>query len=71
MDKSILMQKRVKDNAEDLQKEFLDMKNWEEQMRCKDEQLQKEKSGQVQVVIIFIEIYKLIGMIFVDYFTTN
>lgn len=71
MDKSILMQKRVKDNAEDLQKEFLDMKNWEEQMRCKDEQLRKEKSGQVQVVIIFIEIYKLIGMIFVDYFTTN
>lgn len=71
MDKSILMQKRVKDNAEDLQKEFLDMKNWEEQMRCKDEQLRKEKSGQVQVVIIFIEIYKLIGMIFVDYFSTN
>lgn len=71
MDKSILMQKQVKDNAEDLQKEFLDMKNWEEQMRCKDEQLRKEKSGQVQVVIIFIEIYKLIGMIFVDYFTTN
>lgn len=71
MDKSILMQKQVKDNAEDLQKEFLDMKNWEEQMRCKDEQLRKEKSGQVQVVIIFIEMYKLIGMIFVDYFTTD
>lgn len=50
MDKSILMQKQVKDNAEDLQKEFLDMKNWEEQMRCKDEQLRKEKSGQVQVM---------------------
>lgn len=47
MDKSILMQKQVKDNAEDLQKEFLDMKNWEEQMRCKDEQLRKEKSGQI------------------------
>lgn len=71
MDKSILMQKQVKDNAEDLQKEFLDMKNWEEQMRCKDEQLRKEKTGQVQVVIIFLEIYKLIGMIFVDYFTAN
>lgn len=50
MDKSILMQKQVKDNAEDLQKEFLDMKNWEEQMRCKDEQLRKEKSGQVQAM---------------------
>lgn len=71
MDKSILMQKQVKDNAEDLQKEFLDMKNWEEQMRCKDEQLRKEKTGQVQVVIIFLEIYKLIGMIFVDYFAAN
>lgn len=71
MDKSILMQKQVKDNAEDLQKEFLDMKNWEEQMRCKDEQLRKEKTGQVQVVIIFLEIYELIGMIFVDYFTAN
>ena len=47
MDKSILMQKQVKDNAEDLQKEFLDMKNWEEQMRCKDEQLRKEKTGQI------------------------
>ncbi|XP_071869089.1 RNA polymerase II-associated protein spaghetti isoform X1 [Bombus fervidus] len=47
MDKSILMQKQVKDNAEDLQKEFLDMKNWEQQMRCKDEQLRKEKCGQI------------------------
>ncbi|CAD1478853.1 unnamed protein product, partial [Heterotrigona itama] len=47
MDKSILMQKQVRDNAEDLQKEFLDMKNWEEQMKHKDEQLRKETSGQI------------------------
>ncbi|KAK1132728.1 hypothetical protein K0M31_014105 [Melipona bicolor] len=47
MDKSVLMQKQVRDNAEDLQKEFLDMKNWEEQMKHKDEQLQKEASGQI------------------------
>lgn len=47
MDKSIFIQKQVKDNAEDLQKEFLDMKNWEEQMKHKDEELKKETSGQV------------------------
>nr|XP_012145173.1 PREDICTED: RNA polymerase II-associated protein 3 [Megachile rotundata]XP_012145174.1 PREDICTED: RNA polymerase II-associated protein 3 [Megachile rotundata] len=46
MNNSILMQKQVKDNAEDLQKEFLDMKNWEEQMKRKDEELRKEASGQ-------------------------
>lgn len=46
MSNSVLVQKQVKDNAEDLQKEFLDMKNWEEQMRRKDEELRKEASGQ-------------------------
>ncbi|KZC06477.1 PREDICTED: RNA polymerase II-associated protein 3 [Dufourea novaeangliae] len=46
MDKSLLMQKQVKDNAEDMQKEFLDMKNWEEQMKQKDEELKRETSGQ-------------------------
>lgn len=49
MDKSILMQKQVRDNSEDLQKEFLDMKNWEEQMKRKDQELRKETSGQVCV----------------------
>ncbi|XP_043802645.1 RNA polymerase II-associated protein 3 [Apis laboriosa] len=47
MDKSILMQKQVKNNAEDLQKEFLDMKNWEEQMKRKDDELRKERNYQV------------------------
>ncbi|XP_031771582.1 RNA polymerase II-associated protein 3 isoform X1 [Apis florea] len=46
MDKSILIQKQVKDNAEDLQKEFLDMKNWEEQMKRKDDELRKERNCQ-------------------------
>ncbi|KAG6794863.1 RNA polymerase II-associated protein 3 [Apis mellifera caucasica] len=47
MDKSILMQKQVKNNAEDLQKEFLDMKNWEEQMKRKDDELRKERNCQI------------------------
>lgn len=47
MDKSVLVQKQVKDNAEDMQKEFLDMKNWEEQMKRKDEELRTEASGEV------------------------
>ncbi|XP_076667306.1 RNA polymerase II-associated protein spaghetti [Andrena cerasifolii] len=49
MDQSIFIQKQVKDNAEDLQKEFLDMKNWEEQMKHKEEELKKETSGQTSV----------------------
>ncbi|KOC70175.1 RNA polymerase II-associated protein 3 [Habropoda laboriosa] len=51
MSKSILMQKQVKDNAEDLQKEFLDMKNWEEQMKQKDEELRKETSNHSQITL--------------------
>lgn len=46
MDKSILLQKQVRDNSEDLQSEFLDMKSWEEQMKRKDEELKKEASGE-------------------------
>ncbi|XP_043258103.1 RNA polymerase II-associated protein 3 isoform X2 [Colletes gigas] len=49
MDKSILMQKQVKDNAEDLQKEFLDIKNWEEQMKSKDEELRNQRSEQTSL----------------------
>lgn len=47
MDKSILLQKQVKDNTADLQNEFLDMKNWEELMKNKDKELRTEMSGQV------------------------
>ncbi|XP_017883545.1 RNA polymerase II-associated protein 3 [Ceratina calcarata] len=45
--KSILMQKQVRDNADDLQKEFFDMKNWEEHMKRKDEELRKGAGDQV------------------------
>lgn len=55
MDKSILIQKQVKDNAEDLQKEFLDMKNWEEQMKRKDDELRKERNYQVKIVIFLLK----------------
>lgn len=47
LDKSILMQKQVKDNSEDLQSEFLDLKNWEEQMKRKEQELLNERTGQV------------------------
>ncbi|KAL6423103.1 hypothetical protein ACFW04_010534 [Cataglyphis niger] len=46
LDKSILMQKQVKDNSEDLQTEFLDLKNWEEQMKRKEQELLNEHTGQ-------------------------
>ncbi|XP_076234299.1 RNA polymerase II-associated protein spaghetti [Calliopsis andreniformis] len=49
MDKSILMQKQVKDNSEDLQKEFFDLRNWEEEMKRKDEELRKETSEQIPI----------------------
>lgn len=39
LDKSILIQKQVKDNSEDLQSEFLDLKIWEEQMKRKEKEL--------------------------------
>ncbi|EZA57864.1 hypothetical protein DMN91_003368 [Ooceraea biroi] len=46
LEKSILLQKQVKDNSEDLQSEFLDLKNWEEQMKRKERELLSERSGQ-------------------------
>ncbi|XP_015516347.1 RNA polymerase II-associated protein 3 [Neodiprion lecontei] len=39
VDRSILLQKQVRDNSSDLQSEFYDMKNWEEQMKRKDSEL--------------------------------
>lgn len=47
LDKSILMQKQVKHNSEDLRSEFLDLKNWEEQMKRKEQELLNERVGQV------------------------
>lgn len=47
LDKSILVQKQVKDNSEDLQSEFLDLINWEEQMKRKEKELLSERNEQV------------------------
>lgn len=38
-EKSFLLQKQVRDNSEDLQKELLDLKNWEQEMKRKEEEL--------------------------------
>lgn len=46
LDESILMQKQVKNNSEDLQSEFLDLKNWEKEMKRKEQELLNECSGQ-------------------------
>lgn len=47
LDSSVLLQKQVRDNSEDLQSEFLDLKNWEEQMKRKEQEILNERSGQV------------------------
>lgn len=47
IDKSILLQKQVRDNSSDLQSEFFDMKNWEEQMKRKDSELLHASGDQV------------------------
>lgn len=36
---SLLLQKQVRDNSEDLQKELLDLKIWEQEMKRKEEEL--------------------------------
>lgn len=47
VDKSFLLQKQVKDNSEDLQSEFLDLSNWEAQMKRKDQELRSQNVDQV------------------------
>lgn len=47
LDESILLQKQVKDNSEDLRSEFLDLKNWEEEMKRKERELINERNEQV------------------------
>ncbi|XP_047356002.1 RNA polymerase II-associated protein 3 isoform X1 [Vespa velutina] len=47
VDKSVLLQKQVKDNSEDLQTEFLDLKNWEKEMKRKDQELLNQNNDQV------------------------
>jgi len=41
------MQKQVRDNSEDLQSEFLDLKNWEKQMKQKEQEILNERNVQV------------------------
>lgn len=47
--KSILLQKQIRDNSEDLQREFLDMEAWEEQMKKKDFQIRNVNDDKVFV----------------------
>lgn len=49
VDKSIFIQKQVKDNSEDIQREFLDLKNWEAQMKRKERELLSERSDEVSI----------------------
>lgn len=53
VDKSILIQKQVKDNSEDLQTEFLDLKNWEKEMKRKDQELLNQNNDQVNVIVLY------------------
>ncbi|XP_011139128.1 RNA polymerase II-associated protein 3 isoform X2 [Harpegnathos saltator] len=46
LNKSTLLQKQVKDNFEDLQSEFCDMKNWEKMMKQKEQELLNEYNEQ-------------------------
>lgn len=39
MDKSFLLQQQIRNNSEDLQKEVLDLKAWEQEMKRKDAEL--------------------------------
>jgi len=47
VDNSILTQKQIRDNSEDLQSELLDLKNWELQMRRKEQEFLNQFNEQV------------------------
>lgn len=53
LEKSIALQKQVRDNADDLRSEFLDMKNWEEQMKKVDNELQNNGNTNEQGQVIY------------------
>lgn len=46
LDKSVVLQKQVKNNSEDLQNEFLDLKNWEKKMKQMDQELRKQSADK-------------------------
>lgn len=45
--KAFLLQRQIKDNTDDLQKEILDMQAWEEQMKKEDFKIRNSKNDQV------------------------
>ena len=49
MDNSILLQKQIRDNNEDLHNFMSDLKHWEKEMKRKDEVLKAESSDQVSI----------------------
>lgn len=46
MDKSIILQQKVRDNSKSLQDEFFDLKFWEEEMKKNDKKIQDAKAGK-------------------------
>lgn len=54
--KSILLQKQVRDNSEDLQTEFLDLKNWEQRMKKADAEIRNDAEERVRITSQFSEI---------------
>lgn len=51
MDKSIILQQKVRDNSKSLQDEFFDLKFWEEEMKKNDKKIQDTKAGKDEVNI--------------------
>lgn len=47
LDNFISIQKQIRDNSKDLQSELLDLTNWEEQMKRKEQEILSECNGQV------------------------
>lgn len=53
----VLLQKQVRDNAEDLRNYMQDLKNWEADMKRKESELQAAVSSD-QVCIIIVDFIK-------------
>lgn len=49
MDNSVLLQKQIRDNSEDLQNFMRDLKHWEKEMKRKDDCLKEECSDPVSM----------------------
>lgn len=55
MENSVLLQKQIRDNNEDLLNFMRDLKHWEKDMKRKDEVLKAESSDQVSVQIWVVQ----------------